>query len=219
MDRLVLPFIHIQERGDEKSANLAKRVELAQLTENESRVVMQFNQNINFDPSASFNLKTQMNHYYAMYVTNLLMGMAGGLFGPSSKLYVTHNLKQIPGLHIIDNRTIRVLEDVLLIYLEDTMQEPTDFAIGAVLDTSDTVHTMYCRAEVVPADAPFADIHLLDGYEIPWSLDFMSGLVLHYPIEIVVADMSISMISTGDGMYDVGLSARVAGTENKRAVL
>jgi len=219
MDKLVLPFVHIQERGDEKTANLDKRVELAQLTENESRVVLQFNKSINFDPSANFSLKTQMNHYYAMYTANLLMGMAGGLFGPDSKVYVTHSLKQIPGITIVDSKNIRVLDYLLTEYLEDTLQSATDFAIALVLDTDRTVHTAYCRAEAVADVAPFVTIHMLADYEIPWTVDYMFSLVLHYPIEIVVADMNISMFYAGDGVHEVSLTARVSGGENKRAIL
>ena len=219
MDKIVLPFVHVQERGDEKTANLEKRVQLARLTENESRVVLQFNRNINFDPSASFSLKTTMNNYYAMFVLNILMGMSGGLFGPDIKLYVTHNLKQIAGISITDSTNIRALRSVVEEYLEDTLQQPEDFALALVMDTDRTVHTEYMRAEVLDDEGPFVVLHMLDGYVIPWSQDYASTLLLHYPIEIVVADMNLGAIYTGDGVYQIDLTARVAGSENKRAVL
>ena len=219
MDRLVLPFIYTQERGSEKSADLQKRVELAQLTENESRVVLQFNQNINFDPSANFTLKNEMPHYSAMYSINMLMGMTGGLFGPSAKVYVTHNLKQIPGMHVLNTQRIRVVDELLDIYLEDTLQSPDNFAVAFVLDTMQTIHTYYARAHREAADAPFAHIVLDTGYAFPWPMDPVSSLYLHYPIEIVVADMSFKVTGTGEGMYNVELTSRIASSENKRAVL
>ena len=219
MDRVVLPFIYTQERGSEKSADVQKRVELAQLTENESRVVLQFNKNINFDPSANFTLKNEMPHYSAMFSINQLMGITGGLFGPSAKVYVTHNRKQIPALHVLDTKTARVVDELLQIYLEDTMQDAEDFAIAFVMDTMQTIHTYYARARRVEADAPFAHVVLTDGYDFPWPADPVSSLYLHYPIEIVVADMSFKVIGTGDGMYNVELTSRVASSENKRAVL
>ena len=219
MDRLVQPFIYTQERGSEKSADLQKRVELAQLTENESRVVLQFNKNINLDPSANFTLKNEMPHYTAMFTINQLMGMTGGLFGPSAKVYVTHNLKQIPGLHILDQKTLRVVDELLQIYLEDTLQNAGDFAISLVLDTMRTIHTYYARVRAEAVDAPFVHIVLQDGYEIPWPPDPVSSLYLHYPIEIVVADMSLKATGTGEGMYNVELTTRVASSENKRAIL
>lgn len=215
MNKLVLPFVHIQ---DKKNANVEATTAVNPLLQGEQRACIERDERKPFNYGAQFTVTALMTQAYHGFCYNALHNIDASFFGTGAELYITHQFKKIGSvIRAIDNEIVAVYEDVIE-YVSDTFQTTDNFKFGLVIDTEATVHTHYIEARLVKHVEYAAFIEITNGERITIPSECQYMLYAAYPINIVPARVTYKY-KRKDAHFDVELSSELTGAENKRAAM
>lgn len=220
--KLLLPLVHIGGGSEEdKSVETEVKTDVMRAISRETRVVFQYNHDLDRSPLGLYNVEGKMSWYYAQYCKNILHTMRGMLYATNDiELYATHTLKRIDICGIKDQTRFVVELAQLETYLWQTVQSPDSFTVGVVLDTAYTVHTLVaqCAAVQVPGDL-LCDVQIIDDAVLPFpNMHYVFKGHAMYPIHLETTTSSLR-ITSNNGEADFKFGAQVKGYENKRAIL
>lgn len=222
MRNILIPLMHIGG-GDsaEKAVETEVQTAVMKAMERESRVVFQYNHELERSAKGLYNVQGTMQYHVARYCMNMLQTVTGFLFNlPDVALYAAHTLKRMDILKVTSFSEFIVETKALDYYLWQTAQTAQNFVMGCVFDTGYTVHTAVTKlAAVDDGESGLSTVTVLEGGPLPFGdmryIEQSNGV---YPVHIETTSASLK-VSVHGGECDFSFGGRVMGTENKRAVL
>ena len=231
---LVLPLTHVgQAEEEQKQSTETPRTAVIDSIKNSARTAIQASHQVHYNPEGTIDSSGLTQPEYDRLINNTVLGISSGLFSqPKVAIFITNSMKFVDIIDLSETH-IRFLTEQLNNYLEDTDQSESNFRVGLVIHTTETVHTCYLECAVVtdpeaengtddfgqPVAYPYTLAKILFGY-VPMTNKYLQyKLEGYYPIQIVLSSLAVQFKRQGDGSLQYSVTATIHPQENKRATM
>lgn len=231
---LVLPLTHVgQAEEEQKQSTETPRTAVIDSIKNSARTAIQASHQVHYNPEGTIDSSGLTQPEYERLINNTVLGISSSLFTqPKVAMFITNSMKFIDIIDLSETH-VRFITEQLNDYLEDTGQTESNFRIGLVIHTTETVHTCYLECAVVadpeaengtdednqPVSYPYSLAKIVFGY-VPVTNKYLQyKLEGYYPIQVILSSLSVQFKRQSDGSLQYSVTATIHPQENKRATM